>query len=493
MTLRNLFPKLVLGLCLTLTLAACDSGSEDEATTGNISGQLTLPAGVNGTVANAALQVYDSFSDYDAGAAPLRTAAADAEGTFEVESLNPGNYFLIGFKDNDNDGIIDGGDFLGFSGGIESPGNVEVIAGETAISNIVMQPFGGGGGDPTQAGIAGTILNTTSNPVQNALINLIPQDGSAPLSFTTGADGAYDFDVPAGQYTLTIERPGYNIQSLPLTVNGDETEDFRISGPSDIFGTLTSSQGGPLANAEVNFVFSSDVTGDPIESRFELTTTTDANGNYQIEGAPFGTFTSVTFAENHFPVVVEDVVFEEGETEIPPVTATEQPDAEALRVVLTWGEDPGDLDSHLTGPDGQGGRFHVYFSDRSFGDTNLDVDDTSSFGPETITIYPSTDGVYRYSVFNYSDDSENGAAGIAASPTRVEVYSAEGLVRSYTAPPAQPGNTWRVFEMYVEGNQISFNGSEPSGLGYVTASGSSDTGVFRSTGKSLLPLDAIGF
>ena len=133
---------MALGLAFTLVLTGCDSGGgDDSATTGNISGQLTLPAGVNGTVANSALWVYDSFSDANAGAAPLRTVAANDEGSFTVERLNPGNYFLIGFKDNDNSGAVNAGDFYGYSGGLDSPGNVEVLAGESAEVNIVMEPY----------------------------------------------------------------------------------------------------------------------------------------------------------------------------------------------------------------------------------------------------------------------------------------------------------------------------------------------------------------
>ncbi|TPW17201.1 MAG: hypothetical protein FD130_750 [Halothiobacillaceae bacterium] len=82
----------------------------------------------------------------------------------------------------------------------------------------------------------------------------------------------------------------------------------------------------------------------------------------------------------------------------------------SAKIKLTWGENPDDLDSHLTGPvEGSATRFHVYFgskgSQAAAPYAELDVDDTSSFGPEIITINRFTPGLYRYSVHHYSGSS----------------------------------------------------------------------------------------
>jgi hypothetical protein len=111
----------------------------------------------------------------------------------------------------------------------------------------------------------------------------------------------------------------------------------------------------------------------------------------------------------------------------------------SAKIKLTWGTDPSDLDSHLTGPDSAtaGARFHVYYSDKGSLTSNpfaeLDVDDTSSFGPEVITISKFTAGTYRYSVHHYS-----GSGTIYSSPARVEL-TLNGSTTIYT-PPA-PGGT----------------------------------------------------
>lgn len=57
---------------------------------------------------------------------------------------------------------------------------------------------------------------------------------------------------------------------------------------------------------------------------------------------------------------------------------------DGMRVVLSWGEKPFDLDSHLIFPGG-----HIYFDSKEGTDANLDVDDTDSYGPETVTISKS--------------------------------------------------------------------------------------------------------
>src|SRR5690606_13893163 len=60
------------------------------------------------------------------------------------------------------------------------------------------------------------------------------------------------------------------------------------------------------------------------------------------------------------------------------------------RIVLTWGSTPRDLDSHLTGTLDSEQLFHVCYYSRKYivdGEimAELDLDDTSSYGPETVT------------------------------------------------------------------------------------------------------------
>lgn len=124
----------------------------------------------------------------------------------------------------------------------------------------------------------------------------------------------------------------------------------------------------------------------------------------------------------------------------------------AATIKLTWGANPHDLDSHFYGPaNTSGAEFHVYYGDRQEtvnGSTiSLDVDDTSGYGPEIITIpsFPNP-GTYRYYVRLFS-----GSSTIPASPARVEV-NLNGEVTVFS--PAQASGTvtadWAVLKFDVD-------------------------------------------
>ncbi|MES2939764.1 MAG: hypothetical protein V4864_18930 [Pseudomonadota bacterium] len=128
-----------------------------------------------------------------------------------------------------------------------------------------------------------------------------------------------------------------------------------------------------------------------------------------------------------------------------------------FRVILTWGVNPGDLDSHMTGPNADTSRFHIFYADKSSGGLcKLDVDDTTSYGPETITC-PATNtsgtlrpGIYRYGVHHYSGDSTIGNSG-----ANVRLEFANGTVYTYTPPLTGwtgDNDFWTVFELTVFAN-----------------------------------------
>jgi hypothetical protein len=121
-----------------------------------------------------------------------------------------------------------------------------------------------------------------------------------------------------------------------------------------------------------------------------------------------------------------------------------------IRIVLTWGASPSDLDSHLTGPNTDATRFHVYYAGRgSFSSApfaGLDVDDVSSFGPETISITQMNSGNYRYSVHDFTNRTSSTSTALSNSGAKVQVYTSAGLIATF-AVPSGVGNLWTVFEM----------------------------------------------
>ncbi len=133
------------------------------------------------------------------------------------------------------------------------------------------------------------------------------------------------------------------------------------------------------------------------------------------------------------------------------------------RFVLTWGQNPSDLDSHLYVPLSGGATYdEVYYGDKVASDSsaNLDWDDTTSYGPETITITTRNTGTYYYSVYKYS-----GSGDIKTSGAVVKVYGSSGLIATYNASSAGGSSSdrwWRV---------CTLNGSTLTGLNTFSSTG----------------------
>lgn len=119
-------------------------------------------------------------------------------------------------------------------------------------------------------------------------------------------------------------------------------------------------------------------------------------------------------------------------------------------IVLTWGEYPSDLDSHLFTTAGTFGD-HIWYGDQ-YDEFNsyLDVDDIDSYGPETITMYEfSSDKYYKYCVVDYTNCSAGNykSTEMSYSNACVNVYSSDGLIATYNVPTGREGVVWEVFEI----------------------------------------------
>lgn len=114
-----------------------------------------------------------------------------------------------------------------------------------------------------------------------------------------------------------------------------------------------------------------------------------------------------------------------------------------FQAILTWLENPHDLDSHFTGPcvassaGCMNGRFHISYSNRgSLIDAPkayLDTDDTSGFGPEITTLTGCNAGVYRFSVHLYGGDP-----GLEQSAAKVALLLTDGSLVERTVPTSNP-------------------------------------------------------
>lgn len=125
---------------------------------------------------------------------------------------------------------------------------------------------------------------------------------------------------------------------------------------------------------------------------------------------------------------------------------------DGMRIVLNWGANPHDLDSHVVYPGN-----HVFFSHKTGTDANLDVDNTTGFGPETITLTRKHVGErYVYAVHDYSDGGSPQTDHLGKSSAKVFVYVGQTLVKTYYVP-AGNGNLWTVFAVTENGDFQDIN------------------------------------
>ncbi len=126
---------------------------------------------------------------------------------------------------------------------------------------------------------------------------------------------------------------------------------------------------------------------------------------------------------------------------------------DGMRIVLNWGAEPRDLDSHVVYPGN-----HVYFSSMKGTDALLDVANTRGFGPETITINRKHDGErYVYAVHNYSDGGNPNSDRLSKSGAKVFVYVGQTLIKTYYVPADGIGNLWSVFAVTEAGEFQDLN------------------------------------
>ncbi len=118
--------------------------------------------------------------------------------------------------------------------------------------------------------------------------------------------------------------------------------------------------------------------------------------------------------------------------------------ANEMRIVLTWGAKPRDLDSHLQYGTNSGDR--IVWNRRTplgEGNGNLDFDVVTGFGPETITLQGAiwNQPNRYYSIFNWSNEALMGVSG-----ANVRVFKGSvGEVRNYSVGAGHSNRWWKIF------------------------------------------------
>ena len=356
----------------------------------------------------------------------------------------------------------------GGSGGSSDPLDLlEDIVDTTELPNdvnnddVITPPPTGPDAEEVVAGdgaITGRVFSAIDNlQLPNALVTLSQSNGDVVATTMTDDLGTYSFsNLPReGAYLLTFELDTYLTEVFNAFSLSNEEGSAALEIPP--VGLLSNDNAGV---GSLSGIINSAVDGTPLEGitlefvrginnpngELVATTMTDENGAYSVQGLPFGNYTCIIFGDGLQTSVV--TVFVVGNADVSNQNATISPVVVAgqTRIVLTWGESPSDLDSHFTGPTLDGTQaFRVFFGNTFEDDVQLDTDDVSSFGPETITIENSSrPGVFRYSVFNFSNG--NDPDSLSSSQARVQVIREEGVIADFFVPQGQ-GNLWSVFDM----------------------------------------------
>jgi 5-hydroxyisourate hydrolase-like protein (transthyretin family) len=289
-------------------------------------------------------------------------------------------------------------------------------------------------------GITVTLYDATS-----ALVNSTTTDTSGHYVFETLTEGNYSITFTndsyldaSGNFEVLANTNNIFSQVLMPEISANDTQG-RLSGYiKDAFS------GSSLSDVTIQ-VYSglNNTTGDIVAS-------TTSSYNYSLDALDAGYYTIVLSKEGYittsYPITIAgNNLTQTSDYTISPILADDE-----VRAVLTWGSSPSDLDSHMAYLENGIRLYHTYYSSRSNGSSSmkisLDTDDTSSYGPETVTVTGiSLNGDYKYYVHNYSNKFTTSSSILPNSGASIKVYFANNVYAFNV--PTYAGNTWKVFEI----------------------------------------------
>lgn len=223
-----------------------------------------------------------------------------------------------------------------------------------------------------------------------------------------------------------------NVLSPAPPETEDESGEEDIRGQRSASGYIINAVNGGGVTAAVRFLHGGRY------GTAERETSTKSDGSFEAKLKP-GQYT-VEIHATGFITSYEEIIVSTN-SDLKGLNFTLSPDLEVgeIRIVLTWEETPRDLDSHLEGTSSDGERVDVDFTDKIAENTaELDIDDTSGFGPETTTIY-DIGGSYTFSVHNFSEDDELEDSGAV-----VRIYLADQAEPVIFEVPSGDGIWWNV-------------------------------------------------
>jgi len=311
--------------------------------------------------------------------------------------------------------------------------------------------------------ISGTVKDAdTEVAISDALVRVY-KDGILVEQARTNASGYYNIKVPVGEYIVKITAGNYKSAKMGVSVAENNTtynETMLLvevgPGTGHAKGTITSAltgNGVPGVTLKLRSGWN-NVYGNVVH-----TLITNESGYYEITYTP-GSYTMEYSKDGHITGYKNIVIGADGSASqnasISPLLAEG-----AYRITLSWKNLPYDLDSHLTGPvAGSTERFHLYYPMNESGGGHpdsdkytLDLDNTDIVSRpdvyETTTIIQQLDGVYRFSVHDFTNSGSTTSTQMANSNATVNVYKGNSNipVATFHVPTTAVGSIWTVFEL----------------------------------------------
>ena len=300
----------------------------------------------------------------------------------------------------------------------------------------------------------------THEPIKYARISVLKGDSLKAVKYTN-SEGKYTVDsgLPVGDVKIKISATGYKTYTDTRRVNKNVVtyiESYMMVGRSE--------EGqGNISGQFVDALTGENVSGVTYEIRDgwnnidgeDIVISSTAEGSYNVD-IPAGNYTILAkadqYIDNSINITVTENSSRQANITLSPKNGGSLDSNNNLRFVLTWGENPSDLDSHLFGPNIDGnGIFHTYFSNKDYYNNeliaNLDLDDTTGFGPETTTIYKmNSSGKYSFYVHDYSNKESGTSNELSKSSAKVVIYNGNTRYATFNVPNNIGGTVWHVFD-----------------------------------------------
>lgn len=386
----------------------------------------------------------------------IPSVTTDATGKYNIYNLDAGSY-TIKITNNGIDSYVPvtiGSTYANSSNAVTANAQVITTTGRGKLVGSVKTTGTGG----TLSSFTGAYTLELVNPT----FGTRPTTGVQPISLVTGATSFSNtpdytiMGIDAGTWKVKFTATNYtNVEAIVnIQANGTTNLDIVTFVPSSSANAAVS---GVIRSAMTNLPISGGLTvrlrsglnaqtGDYVANIPSITIGTD--GTYAIPNVPPGNYT-LEISGTGYMTTYRTVVSSGANT--PPnqdVLISPTLGADEIRIVLSWGASPRDVDSHLEFGNStclvDGKKCQVVYNDKNKlgGDLTLDIDDVDGYGPETVTVKGSSYSQSRlgYILYNYTNESS-----LSVSQSIVRVFKSTGLVRTYAVSANQVDRWWPIF------------------------------------------------